>query len=89
MDTEKLLDTAGAAALLGIGKSRLDHDRNGGDLRVPFVRIGALVRYDPQALLAWARARMVNPPPPVGTQPEPQAQAPEPPRRRGRPRKAV
>ena len=88
MDTEKLLDTTQAAALLGIGKSTLDHDRHGGDLRVPYLRIGALVRYDPQALLSWARARMVNPPPPAGAQPEPQAQ-PEPPRRRGRPRKAV
>jgi hypothetical protein len=84
MDTLNLVDTAAAAKLLGVSKSLLDHDRLRPMLRVPYIRLGASVRYDPQALRAWATARMVH-----GTEtqapPEPK---PEPPRR-GRTRKKV
>ena len=88
---DALIDTAQAAALLGLSKSLLDHDRCGGGLGVPYIRMGAAVRYDPQALLAWARSRMVNAPAAAPEQVMPaQAQpvAAQPPRQ-GRPRKAV
>lgn len=88
MDTPGLIDTPQAARLLGVSRSWLEHARSRDTLRIPYIRLGGSVRYDPAALLAWARARMVNPPPPAGAQPEPQA-PPETPSRRGRPRKAV
>lgn len=85
---DALIDTQQAAKLLGVSKSLLDHDRLRPSLGVPYIRMGAAVRYDPQAVLAWARSRMVNPP---VSQPTP-ADAPvaEPqPRRMGRRRKAI
>ncbi len=88
MDTPNLIDTVQAARLLGVSRSWLEHARSRDALRIPYIRLGGSVRYDPTALRAWALARMVNPPTPAGAQPEPQAQ-PEPPRRRGRPRKAA
>lgn len=83
-----LIDTAGAAKLLGVSKSLLDHDRNGGGLGVPYVKLGGRVLYEPQTLLAWVRARMVHPPAPQAAQAQAEPQA-EQPRRRGRRRRAV
>ena len=81
-----LIDTMQAAKLLGVSKSLLDHDRLRPVLGVPYIKLGTVVRYDPQALLAWARARMVNPPAPWTAV---HAAQPEPQRRKGRARKAV
>ena len=78
-----LLDTRDAARLLGLSKSFLEHDRLRPALGIPYIKLGGLVRYDPQGLLEWARARVVNP------LPVPTAPQTEPARRRGRPRKAV
>jgi hypothetical protein len=90
---DKLIDTSDAARLLGVSKSLLEHDRarsTAGSFGVPYIRIGGAVRYDPQALLAWARARMVHPPTlPAAEQPLPEPPPAAAPRRRGRPRKAV
>lgn len=85
-----LIDTQAAARLLGVSKSLLDHDRLQPALGVPYIKLGAAVRYDPQALLAWARAKTVNPPEPA-TAAEPQSPEArvQPPRRRGRPREGV
>ena len=82
--TPALLDTRGAARLLGVSKSYLEHDRVRPCLGIPYIRLGGAVRYDPAAVLAWARSKTVN----AAPQPAPEAQ-PEPPRRRGRPRKAI
>ncbi len=90
MDELKLIDTREAARLLGLSKSALEHDRLAPRMRIPYVRMGGSVRYDPAALLAWARAQMVHAPEPQAAQAEPQAQPTvQPPRRRGRPRKAI
>ena len=92
MDELKLIDTREAARLLGLSKSALEHDRLAPRMRIPYVRLGGSVRYDPAALLAWARAQMVHAPEPQAQptpQPQPLAPEPQPPRRRGRPRKAI
>lgn len=88
MDDLKLIDTTQAARLLGVSKSLLDHDRLHPSLGVPYIKLGALVRYDPAALLAWARSRMVHALGPQQQQ-QPEPQPAPPPRRRGRPRKAT
>ena len=79
-----LLDTRDAARLLGLSKSFLEHDRLRPALGIPYIKLGGVVRYDPQGLMEWARARVVNPLPAATA---PQSDAPV--RRRGRPRKAL
>lgn len=89
---EGLIDTKAAAVLLGLSKSALEHDRISPTMRIPYVRLGGAVRYDPAALLAWARSRMVHAPEAQAQptpQPQPLAPEPQPPRHRGRPRKAI
>ena len=82
---DALIDTQQAARLLGVSKSLLDHDRLRPVLGVPYIRMGAAVRYDPQALLAWARSRMVHAPEPQPEQARPAGE----PHGRGRPRRAA
>ncbi len=79
-----LLDTSAAARLLGLSKSFLEHDRLRPALGIPYIKLGGAVRYDPQGLMEWARARVVNPLP---IEPAPQSDVPA--RHRGRPRKAL
>ena len=83
---EGLIDTKAAAVLLGLSKSALEHDRISPTMRIPYVRLGGSVRYDPQAVLAWARSRMVNAPTAQPTPTEtPAVESP----RRGRKRKPI
>ena len=83
---DPLIDTVQAAALLGVSKSLLDHDRLRPSLGVPYIKLGAAVRYDPAAVLAWARSRMVNAPTAQPTPTEtPAVESP----RRGRKRKPI
>lgn len=46
MNNEKrLLTTEDAAMILGLGKSTLEQDRVRGIMKIPFVKIGRMVRY--------------------------------------------
>ena len=86
MDELKLIDTREAARLLGLSKSALEHDRLAPRMRIPYLRLGGAVRYDPAALMAWARSHMVNRPDQAEpAQVLPQAAQP----RRGRKRKPI
>jgi excisionase family DNA binding protein len=57
--TVPLLDATGAAELLGVPKSWvLDQARRDA---IPHVRLGRYVRFDPEELMAWTRARTRGP----------------------------
>ena len=55
----KLLDAKGAAELLAVPKSWVLAQAR--DDRIPHVRLGRYVRFDPDELEAWARARIRGP----------------------------
>lgn len=51
-----LIDTVGAAKLLGLAPITLAKMRVRGD-GPPYVQLGRAVRYKPEAVMAWAEAR--------------------------------
>ena len=57
--TERLIDAKAAGELLGVPHTwvleEARHDR------VPHIRLGRYVRFDPEQLLAWARNRQRGP----------------------------
>lgn len=78
-----LVDEHEAARLVGLSASTLRRDRARGSLGIPFVSIGAAVRYSPEAIREWIQARLAPSP---AAQSEGNASALAP-RRRGRPSK--
>lgn len=54
-----LLDTAGAAAFLGLAPRTLMNWRIRGGDHPPFIRIGGAIRYAPEDLAAYVAARRV------------------------------
>jgi excisionase family DNA binding protein len=60
-DPNGLLTVAQAAARLGLPKSYLyEETGKGSGSRIPHVRIGRHIRFDPAALDAWIRAQTVG-----------------------------
>jgi hypothetical protein len=53
------VSTAGAAEILGVSRSFLDHARIRGD-GPPFVKFGRIVRYEVAALASWAKALTIT-----------------------------
>lgn len=65
--TGGLIDAKQAGQLLGVPATWvLDQARHD---RIPHVRLGRYVRFDPDALLDWAHGRMRGPIYPAGRQP--------------------
>ena len=66
----KRLDYARAAKYLGISKGTLRNWISSGDYAVPHIRVGDLVRFEPEQLDAWlvarGRNRLAVPPNPAG-----------------------
>jgi excisionase family DNA binding protein len=56
---DALLDAAGAARLLGVPESWVRQEARAD--RIPHVRLGKYVRFDREALLAWAAGRSRGP----------------------------
>lgn len=46
-------DTGQTASFLKISKSKLDHARASGELRIPFVKIGRRILYSPKTVVQW------------------------------------
>ena len=46
-------DTGKTASFLMISKSKLDHGRATGEIKIPFVKIGRRVLYNPRTVVAW------------------------------------
>ncbi len=66
-----LLDTTAAAERLGVAKRTLEGWRRRGE-GPPYVKLAAhTVRYDPDALAAWVRAKAVQSEPPKCEPPKP------------------
>ena len=55
----RLVDAKGAAELLGVPRTWVAAEARAD--RIPHVRLGRYVRFDPDELLAWAKARQRGP----------------------------
>ncbi len=60
MTTPELLSTSEAADYIGARPHSLEIWRASGRYRIPFVKVGRLVRYRRTDLDAWLRSRTVN-----------------------------
>lgn len=60
LDSEPLIATPEAAAMLGVSTGTLEVWRCTNRYSVPYVRLGRAIRYSPAALRAWIAARAVN-----------------------------
>ena len=57
--TARLLDAQGAADLLSVPRSWVLAEARAD--RIPHIRLGTYVRFDPEELIAWARSRRRGP----------------------------
>jgi excisionase family DNA binding protein len=65
LTVHELLDAEEAGKLLNVPKSWVLAEARAG--RIPHVRLGRYVRFEPDALRAWWRGRRRGPPPLPGT----------------------
>jgi excisionase family DNA binding protein len=57
---DERLDTAQAADYLGVQQHTLEIWRSSGRYRIPYIKVGKLIRYRRSALDDWMESRTVN-----------------------------